>query len=179
MRKALENYRALPWWLDVETLDEVTVIPNRAPAPAEIVPQMNRPEAPKIVVAHERPGILHVFIEEDPQPSNRQRRVAPYHKNAHHIEHGLNETFHQPKSEKVLVESDKLHENKVQAQGLDVAAPQPLAAPPNNNDGYFVDMTGAVATAMQIINKLDALEERIERPRSPLRSNEAFFPSNE
>lgn len=179
MRKALENYRALPWWLDVETLDEVTVIPNRAPAPAEIVPQMNRPEAPKIVVANERPGILHVFIEEHPQPSNRQRRVAPYHKNAHHIEPGLNETFHQPKSEKVLAGSDKLHENKVQAQGLDVPAPQPLAAPPNDNDGYFVDMTGAVATAMQIINKLDALEERIERPRSPLRSNEAFFPSNE
>uniref|UniRef100_A0A1A9ZT92 SAC3/GANP/THP3 conserved domain-containing protein n=1 Tax=Glossina pallidipes TaxID=7398 RepID=A0A1A9ZT92_GLOPL len=195
MCKALENYRALPWWLDVGTLDEVTVIRNRAPAPApapalapapapaqapaEIVPQMNRTEASKKVVAHERPGILHVFIEEHPQPSNRQRRVAPYHKNAHHIEPRLNETFHQPKSEKVLAGSDKLHENKVQAQGLDVAVPQPLAAPPYENDGYFVDMTGAVATAMQIINTIDALEETVERPRSPLRSNEAFFPFNE
>uniref|UniRef100_A0A1A9V5L4 SAC3/GANP/THP3 conserved domain-containing protein n=1 Tax=Glossina austeni TaxID=7395 RepID=A0A1A9V5L4_GLOAU len=182
MRKALENYRALPWWLDVETLDEVTVVRHRAPAPApaEIVPQMNRTEASQIGVAHERPGILQVFIEEHPQPSNRQRRVAPYHKNAHHIEPRLNETFHQPKSGKVLAGSDKLHEQKVQAKGLDVAAPQPLAAPKmDENNGYFVDMTGTVATAMQLINKYDALEERRERPRSPLPSNEAFFPFNE
>uniref|UniRef100_A0A1B0C7N0 SAC3/GANP/THP3 conserved domain-containing protein n=1 Tax=Glossina palpalis gambiensis TaxID=67801 RepID=A0A1B0C7N0_9MUSC len=181
MRTALENYHVLPWWLDLETLDEVTVTRKRAPAPAEIVPQMNRTEASKIGVAHQRPGILHVFIEEQPQPSNRQRRVAPYQKNAHR-EPRLNETFSQPKSEKVLAGSEKMHERKVQVQGFDVAAPQPLAAPKmDENDGYFVDMRGTVATAMHLINQIDALEERRERPRSPPvpSSNGAFFPFNE